>query len=121
MLLLAGGQGTRLGSSAPKGCYDIGLPSHKSLFELQAQRIIRLEKHARQVQGLTDPTHPHDVCIPWYVMTSGPTRPATEAFFKEHNYFGMSEKNVIFFNQGTLPCFSMEGKIILGDKGKVHG
>ncbi|BGO90220.1 hypothetical protein NBRC10512_002423 [Rhodotorula toruloides] len=108
VLLMAGGQGTRLGSSAPKGCYDIGLPSHKSLFQLQAERIKRLQT----VAGADKP-------VPWYVMTSGPTRKPTEEFFAANGFFGLAKENVVFFEQGVLPCLTDDGKIFLDKPGVV--
>ncbi|KAL9052266.1 MAG: hypothetical protein Q9162_005523 [Coniocarpon cinnabarinum] len=113
VVLMAGGQGTRLGSSAPKGCYNIGLPSKKSLFQLQAERIVKLQHLAAQKHAHTS------VTIPWYVMTSGPTRGPTQEFFEQHNYFGLEKDNVLIFEQGTLPCISNEGKILMEDKAKI--
>ncbi|TGZ85376.1 nucleotide-diphospho-sugar transferase [Ascodesmis nigricans] len=112
VVLMAGGQGTRLGSSAPKGCFDVGLPSKKSLFQLQAERILKVQELASKRTG-------SPVVVPWYVMTSGPTRGPTQKFFTENNFFGLSSSNVLFFEQGVLPCLSNTGKILLESKHRV--
>ena len=102
-MLLAGGQGTRLGSSLPKGMFDLGLASHKTLFQIQAERIYRLQKMAGKSQAI----------IPWYIMASEHTLNSTIEFFKKNSYFGLDEKNIMFFEQDNIPCFTLDGKIIL--------
>lgn len=115
VVLMAGGQGTRLGSSDPKGCYDIGLPSHKSLFQLQAERIRKIQELASQKAGASAGS----VVVPWYIMTSCRTREPTQEYFEGKKYFGLNAADIKIFEQGLLPCISNEGKIMLETKGQV--
>jgi UDP-N-acetylglucosamine/UDP-N-acetylgalactosamine diphosphorylase len=106
-LVLAGGQGTRLGFDGPKGMYDIGLPSGRTLFQLLTERLKRLQQIASS-EGTGTP-HP----LPFYIMTSPINHQPTIDFFKEKNFFGLRECDVLFFQQGMLPCLTNEGKIIM--------
>jgi len=104
---MAGGQGTRLGHDGPKGTYDIGLESHKSLFELLSDS---LKEQGRK----------YDVVIPWFIMTSEENNKETIEFFAKHNYFGYEkDKNIFFFKQGELPMVDTEGKILIGEDGLI--
>ena len=104
---MAGGQGTRLGHSGPKGTFDIGLESHKSLFELLSDSL--------KEQGKK-----YDVIIPWFIMTSKENNADTIEFFAKHRYFGREkDKNIFFFEQGELPMVDTEGKILIGEDGLI--
>lgn len=100
VLVVAGGQATRLGGGLPKGALPIGPVSGRSLFGLQAQRIRRLRARARAT-------------VPWYVMTSAATDQATRALFAQEQYFGLPAQDVVFFAQGSMPAVDFDGRILL--------
>ena len=106
IVTMAGGQGTRLGHTGPKGTYDLGLESHKSIFEILTDTI----KEAREQ---------YNVDIPWYIMTSEENNKDTVDFFEKHNYFGYPKNCVTFFKQGKLPMLSTDGKLLINEKGKI--
>ncbi|MCR8636513.1 UDPGP type 1 family protein [Paenibacillus radicis (ex Xue et al. 2023)] len=105
-LVVAGGQGSRLGHEGPKGTYDIGLPSHKSLFQLQAERLINLSKRA-------------GTAIPWYVMTSPDNHRETVHFFNNHDFFGYAQEDCFFFEQGVMPALDESGKILMAAEDEI--
>jgi UDP-N-acetylglucosamine/UDP-N-acetylgalactosamine diphosphorylase len=105
-LTVAGGQGTRLGFDGPKGTYPITPVKNKTLFQYFAESLYKAgEKFGSP--------------ITWYIMTSVLNDQQTKDFFAQNNYFGLNANQVVFFAQGTMPCFSTEGKILLADKGSL--
>lgn len=106
VLLVAGGQGSRLGYEGPKGAYGIGPVSGKPLFHFHARKIVRLTR----VYGRP---------VPFYVMTSEVNDAATRACFEEHGYFGLNPTDVVFFKQGVWPALDAEGRLILEAPGRI--
>lgn len=104
---MAGGQGTRLGHNGPKGTFDLGLESHKSLFEILTDGL----KETKELYG---------VDVPWYLMTSKENNDDTVKFFEENNYFGYSKDAVgMFFKQSELPMLDEAGKVIINESGLI--
>jgi UDP-N-acetylglucosamine/UDP-N-acetylgalactosamine diphosphorylase len=100
VLLVAGGQGSRLGYDGPKGAYAIGPLSGASLFYF----------HARKILGLS---RKYGVRIPFYIMTSDANDAATREHFAAHSFFGLSPDDVIFFTQGMWPALDADGRIMM--------
>jgi len=99
VVMVAGGQGSRLGYNRAKGCYPIGPISGKSLFGLHAERVL--------ATGLR-----YGRPVPYYIMTSPATHEETVAFFAEHDHFGLDTEQVTFFGQDVWPAVDPEGRII---------
>ncbi len=106
VLLVAGGQGSRLGFDGPKGAYEIGPVSDASLFHYHARKVLALSLR-------------YGARVPLYVMTSEANDAATRGFFAERGYFGLDPADVVFFTQGMWPGLDGEGRFILSGKGRI--
>ena len=104
--VVAGGQGTRLGFDGPKGDFPVSPVRNKTLFQVFAESIAAVSQR-------------YGAVCPWYVMTSPMNHAASIEIFRSNDYYGLDHKNVFIFQQGTLPNFSHDGKILLADEAHI--
>ena len=107
VLVVAGGQGSRLGFEHPKGMFPIGPVTDKTLFQIHAEKVLALSRR-------------YGVGVPFLVMTSPATDGETRAYFEENRFFGLPREEVFFFCQGTMPALDLaSGKLLLESKGRL--
>lgn len=106
VITLAGGQGTRLGLSLPKGFFEVETNPKKSLFQIQCETL--------QMANIK-----YNTVIHWYIMTSPDNDSITKVYFEDKKYFGYGKENVTFFKQDTLPVLDFNSKLILDKAYKV--
>ena len=107
VVTMAGGQGTRLGHTGPKGTFKLDVYGKgKYLFEILTENL----KEANKKYGVT---------IPWYIMTSKQNHEETKAFLEKNNYFGYPREKVTLFEQGELPLLDTKGHLLIGKDMKI--
>ncbi|MBI3832424.1 MAG: UTP--glucose-1-phosphate uridylyltransferase [Planctomycetes bacterium] len=104
--LVAGGQGTRLGFNSPKGCFEIGPITTRSLFQVHAEKIAALRRQ-------------YGAKVPWVIMTSDANDAATKAYFEEKNFYGLGKDSVRFCVQANMPAVAPDGKLLLESKSSL--
>ncbi|MCS6864228.1 MAG: UDPGP type 1 family protein [Gemmataceae bacterium] len=107
VLLVAGGQATRLKTSEPKGMFPVGAVSGATLYQIHAEKVLALSRRYRRP-------------LLFLIMTSPATDAPTRAYFEENNYFGLARTQVRFFQQGTMPAVGADtGQLLLAAPGKL--
>lgn len=107
VVTMAGGQGTRLGHTGPKGTFKLDVYGKgKYLFEILSEDLKTANKK-------------YNTIIPWYIMTSKENNKETVEFLEKHNYFEYDKNNVMIFEQGELPLVDIEGKLLVDKNFKI--
>ena len=105
-VMLAGGQGSRLGFDKPKGMFNIGETRELFIFECQIRNLMEVTKQA-------------GTWVPLFIMTSEDNYEDTFNFFAEHDYFGYSRDHIRFFRQEQLPAVDLNGQLMLNENGMI--
>lgn len=105
-LVIAGGQGSRLGHHGPKGVFEVTKIKNKSLFQLVAERVRAAGIKAKRPLLLA-------------VMTSKLNHEETVSFFKDNNFFGLEPTQLFFYSQKTLPFLNEDGELFLEERAKI--
>jgi UDP-N-acetylglucosamine/UDP-N-acetylgalactosamine diphosphorylase len=107
-LLVAGGQGSRLGFHQPKGMYPVGPLSGKSLFQIHAEKVLAASMR-------------HGQAVPLLIMTSQATHEDTERYLQAHGNFGLDPGQVELFQQGMMPTLCLHsGEPLFEAPGKPY-
>ena len=107
VVTMAGGQGTRLGHTGPKGTFKLDVYGKgKYLFEILADNLQEANKK-------------YGVVINWYIMTSKENNADTVEFLEKNNYFGYDKNKVTIFKQSELPLVDTEGKFLINKEYKI--
>ena len=107
VVTMAGGQGTRLGHTGPKGTFKLDVYGKgKYLFEILKENLEEANKK-------------YDTTIPWYIMTSKENNKTTVEFLEKNNYFGYPKDAVTIFTQSELPLVDTEGNLLISKDMKI--
>ena len=105
-ILVAGGQGTRLGFPHPKGMFPVGPVTERTLFQFFADQLLALGRR-------------YGVRVPLFLMTSPATHDETVAYFQEHDNLGLAAEDLHIFCQGTMPALDDQGRLLLAERDRI--
>jgi UDP-N-acetylglucosamine/UDP-N-acetylgalactosamine diphosphorylase len=106
VVVMAGGQGSRLRAPVPKAMMELLTPSKMTLLEVQLRRVRKLERLYVIKKG-----------IPVYILTSESTHSPISAYLMANDNFGVA--HVVLVKQRQLPARFESGELCLADKGRV--
>ena len=106
VVVAAGGQGTRLGSAAPKGLWPVGPASGKTLFQWHADKVVYWQRRLGRP-------------IPFVIMVSEATQRATDEALRWHGFFGLDPTWVRTPCQGALPALDDDGRLLLETRSRI--